>query len=671
MKSLNNLGIRQKFQIIIGITLFLLGLFLFFYFPLKQKAEMTSSLQEKAKVIAQMVAKTSAAGLIFDDASSVATQLEAFKEMSDVEFAIVLKKDGSKFSAYNENKYGKYSAKVLELTRNQAETYSSDEIVLNIYPIVSDNEKVGNVAIALSMKQIDSIVSDGRITSLIISLLIMILGLGVMRIFFNKVIYNPIKNLTSIADKLSSGDVDITINSKTEDEIGQLEKSFVSIVDSIKDQSHVAELISNGDLNTNAKVKSDKDILSKSMNKVIDTLRSVIHEIGSLTKSTAEGNSSVRGDITKYSGGYKEIIQGINETLDKMIAPIIEGIAALEKIATGDLTVRITSTYKGDHQVIKNTINTVAESLNKTLLEVDEAIAATASASHEISSSAEEMAAGSQEQSAQTTEVASAVEQMASTILQTTKNATSAAEFSKKAGQAAVNGGQVVKQTVEGMNRIAKVVGDAASTVKELGNSSNQIGEIIQVIDDIADQTNLLALNAAIEAARAGEQGRGFAVVADEVRKLAERTTKATKEIASMIKQIQKDTGNAVESIESGTKEVETGKDLANKAISALDEIIGSTNETIDVVNQVAAASEEQSSAAEQISKSIESISGVTQESASGIQQIARASEDLSNLTTNLQNLVSKFKIVTDDNGVNKNQNRKIAVGSNGKLIGS
>ena len=129
-------------------------------------------------------------------------------------------------------------------------------------------------------------------------------------------------------------------------------------------------------------------------------------------------------------------------------------------------------------------------------------------------------------------------------------------EYSKKAGSTTINGGEVVKLTVEGMNRIAKVVGDASSVVKELGNSSNQIGEIIQVINDIADQTNLLALNAAIEAARAGEQDRGFAVVADEVRKLAERTTKATQEIASMIKQIQQDTGNAVESIESGNQEV-------------------------------------------------------------------------------------------------------------------
>ena len=214
---------------------------------------------------------------------------------------------------------------------------------------------------------------------------------------------------------------------------------------------------------------------------------------------------------------------------------------------------------------------------------------------NKLSSSAEEMAAGAQEQSAQASEVASAVEQMTSTILQTTKHASTAAESSKRAGSLAKEGGEVVAQTVVGMNRIAEVVRNAAQTVQELGASSDQIGEIVQVIDDIADQTNLLALNAAIEAARAGEQGRGFAVVADEVRKLAERTTKATKEIGEMIKKIQGDTGGAVKSISLGTEEVEKGKQLADKAGKSLQEIIKGSNDVVDVVNQVAAASEEQS----------------------------------------------------------------------------
>ncbi|MBW7842621.1 MAG: methyl-accepting chemotaxis protein, partial [Ignavibacterium sp.] len=207
------------------------------------------------------------------------------------------------------------------------------------------------------------------------------------------------------------------------------------------------------------------------------------------------------------------------------------------------------------------------------------------------------------------------------------------------------------------------VVRESAETVQQLGKNSDQIGEIVQVIDDIADQTNLLALNAAIEAARAGEQGRGFAVVADEVRKLAERTTKATKEIATMIKQIQKDTNGAVESMQQGTQEVESGKTLAQKAGASLKDIINGAEQVVDIVSQVAAASEEQSSAAEQISKNIESISSVTQQSASGLQQIAHASEDLNRLTLNLQELIAQFKV--------DNSTSHFAVRQNGKLVHS
>jgi methyl-accepting chemotaxis protein len=181
--------------------------------------------------------------------------------------------------------------------------------------------------------------------------------------------------------------------------------------------------------------------------------------------------------------------------------------------------------------------------------------------------------------------------------------------------------------------------------VRELGKSSDQIGEIISVIDDIADQTNLLALNAAIEAARAGEQGRGFAVVADEVRKLAERTTKATKEIAGMIKKIQVDTAGAVSSMEQGTGEVEKGKQLADRAGASLQEIVGVSQKVTDMVTQIAAASEEQSSASEQISKNVEAISKVTGETAQGTQQIARAAEDLNRLTEKLQELTSRFTV--------------------------
>jgi len=178
-----------------------------------------------------------------------------------------------------------------------------------------------------------------------------------------------------------------------------------------------------------------------------------------------------------------------------------------------------------------------------------------------------------------------------------------------------------------------------------LGDSSKQIGEIISVIDDIADQTNLLALNAAIEAARAGEQGRGFAVVADEVRKLAERTTEATKQIASMIKGIQGETEQAVVAMNQGTHEVQSGIEYADRAGESLNSILSSTQELLDMINQIAAASEEQSATSEQISKNVMSISKVTAESTQRVEDVARTSDELARLTEHLRDLMGNFQV--------------------------
>ncbi len=339
-------------------------------------------------------------------------------------------------------------------------------------------------------------------------------------------------------------------------------------------------------------------------------------------------------DVTKVISQQKYLERSSHTLLQEM-----------EKFAEGDLTVSVKKEKDDEIGKLFDGFNKAVGNISRLIGELTEAVQATASAANQISASSEEMAAGAQEQSAQASEVATAVEEMATTIIETTKNANVAAESAKAAGEIAKEGGKAVTQTVEGMNRIANVVESAAETVQQLGKNSDQIGEIVQVINDIADQTNLLALNAAIEAARAGEQGRGFAVVADEVRKLAERTTKATKEIATMIKTIQKDTYNAVDSIQKGKDEVDSGKHLANKAGASMQEIVSAASKVLDVANSVASASEEQSSAAEQISKSIESINNVTHESASGIQQIARASEDLNRLTENLQSLIERFKI--------------------------
>ncbi len=270
---------------------------------------------------------------------------------------------------------------------------------------------------------------------------------------------------------------------------------------------------------------------------------------------------------------------------------------------------------------------------------------ALSTSSTELSSGAEKMATGAQQQTDRTQQVSTAVEEMAATIVQTSKNASEASEVATKASESANTGTEVVSQTISGMQRIAEVVQSSAGTIGDLAKSADQIGDIISVIDDIADQTNLLALNAAIEAARAGEQGRGFAVVADEVRKLAERTTKATAEITQMIKGIQKDTSSAVLSMEEGTEEVNKGRELADKAGDSLTEILSMNQRVMSMIQQIATAAEQQSTTAEEISRNVDQISSVTQETAEGATESLHESERLNKQSESLKTLVAEFKV--------------------------
>ncbi|MBI1939659.1 MAG: MCP four helix bundle domain-containing protein [Ignavibacteriales bacterium] len=515
-------------------------------------------------------------------------------------------------------------------------------------------------------------------------------------------IVKPVNVLNQAAQRIAGGELNVAVDSKNRDELGSLADSFNKMSSKISqmfedlDGMPAPVMMIDTEFNITYMNKTASNLVGKDQKALIgqkcynqfntdhcQTQNCATHKamqmraqqsaettarlngttipIQYLAKPNIDKNGKVIGamefvvDLTKSKEQEKYLDENAHKLLKEM-----------DKLSEGDLTVELNDLKTNDVvDKLFNGFNSVVKNIRNMITNVSEAVSAAASASTQISSSTEEMAAGAQEQSSQASEVAAGVEQMTSTILQTTKNASTAAENAKSAGATARDGGKIVEDTIEGMNRIAHVVAHAAETVQKLGSSSDQIGEIVQVIDDIADQTNLLALNAAIEAARAGEQGRGFAVVADEVRKLAERTTKATKEIAQMIKQIQNETSGAVDSMKKGNEEVGKGKVLAEQAGTALRNIIKGSDQVVDVALQVATASEEQSSVAEQISKNIESISAVTQQSASGTQQIARAAEDLNRLTEKLQQLVNQFNIGNYESA----EKSHLSVRQNGKLI--
>ncbi len=347
--------------------------------------------------------------------------------------------------------------------------------------------------------------------------------------------------------------------------------------------------------------------------------------------------------IAIYNGLNKK--NNCHVYLEKIEQQFADNLPLVKKFAMGDLTIRFNEVGQTEAANFFKEFNQSLSSINEMFIKIYELVEVSAELSMQISTDTESLTIGADEQNKQSLQIASAVEQMASTIYDNTKNSELASVNAGQSVDKANAGEEIVKQTVVGMQNIIKVVYDAASTIKNLGSSSQQIGEIVQVINDIADQTNLLALNAAIEAARAGEQGRGFAVVADEVRKLAEKTTKATKEISQMIMTIQSDTNAAVVSIERGSDEAEKGRILSEKSGEALNEINSMVKVTVDVINNVASANEELSTTVENISQNIQSISEVTSNSTSSIKHVAFSIDDLNRYSQNLSSYLKAFKI--------------------------
>jgi methyl-accepting chemotaxis protein len=316
----------------------------------------------------------------------------------------------------------------------------------------------------------------------------------------------------------------------------------------------------------------------------------------------------------------------------------------ISRVADNDLTARVKVRADDELGDMGKNFNRMTSNMEGMIKSVQEAVLQLTDESKSLSSSAETMSKDAEEVASQAGTVATASEEMAATSTEIAQNCNTAAQSSNNANDAALTGAAVVERTVEVMHRIAERVKDSAKSVEGLGARSDQIGEIVGTIEDIADQTNLLALNAAIEAARAGEQGRGFAVVADEVRALAERTTKATKEIGEMIKSIQNETKGAVNVMEEGVREVETGTAEAARSGEALQEILDQINTVTMQVSQMATAAEQQTATTSEITGNIHQITEVVHGTAGLARTSTEAANGLAQLAEKIQVDIRKFK---------------------------
>ncbi|MBU1100315.1 MAG: HAMP domain-containing protein [Bacteroidetes bacterium] len=481
------------------------------------------------------------------------------------------------------------------------------------------------------------------------SLVFFLLGFGILTlaiIFTANSIAEPIKRLAAgIHACADEGSLDVELDVDSNDEVGDLGRSFHRMLTSLKSKVATVDLFAHGHISAEVEIISGKDELGRSMGSMRNRIGAVIAELDNIARAVTEGDLGYSSDLSKFEGEYAKIIKGINDVIGELLIPVREASDSLSHLSQKDLTARMRGEYKGDNAKLKNSFNTAVENLETILHQVRNSSDQNLSALFEIKAIIEELVQQFEQQANQTIEASTSIEEMAHSIIDNATNAQDMSNTATKSRESAEKGGEVVKQTITGMKEISAEVNNSAHVVQELGESSKNIGEIIRVIEDIADQTNLLALNAAIEAARAGEQGRGFAVVADEVRKLAEKTTKATGEISEKIKKIQTDTKDAVTSMESAKSKTDDGIKLADEAGKALQEIVQISAELTEKVVRITSATNQQSEVSQTLSEKIEQMNSGSQSSMGKLNSIDEYLENFAQLTENVNSLNNQFII--------------------------
>ena len=580
--------------------------------------------------------------------------------------------------------------------------------------------------------------------SLYNSTITLIVVLGIMALLFmivaslviTRSITQPIQECVNVAQKIAAGDIDVMVQTESRDETGALivamknmigsiralvadanmlsvaavEGKLATRADATKHQGDFRKIVSGvndtldaviGPLNVAAgyvdriskgeipskitdSYNGDFNTIKNNLNQCIDAVNALVADANMLSVAAVEGKLATRADAAKHQGDFRKIVSGVDDTLDAVIGPLNVAADYVDRISKGEIPSKITDSYNGDFNTIKNNLNHMLDYLNETAEAANKVAQgdltatvkprsekdvlgnafakmlvnlrqltnqmhqATENINHatlNISSATTEQAATVTEQAASVAETTATVEEVRQTAEQSAERAQIVSEMAANTMGVAENGLKAVKKSEDGMFNLKEQVRNIAETILALSEQTQQIGEIIASVNDISDQSHLLALNAAMEAARAGEAGRGFAVVAGEVRNLAEQSRQATTQISSILSEIQKSANTAVMVTEQGTKSAEAGVALAQATGESISAIREHTQQVVAAAQQIAASSRQQLTGMDQITRAMEGINQAAIQSQSGMQQAELGTQKLNDLSRSLAGIVQQYKI--------------------------
>jgi methyl-accepting chemotaxis protein len=615
-------GIKLKFIVLISGICISMGLILGIYFLTRAKSSLEEQFQSRGLSLAKNIAFDSLYGLAIEDTVSLQRIAKAMEREPDVSYVIIMDASRKVMAHTDSQEVGKILSD--DLTKNVASSKgvsvisyaSGGQDLYDIgYPVVKsseqqddltkqfEGERLGTVRVGISLSSIREKVQN--LIWMTVVLVVVVISLGIVfSVFFVRIMVNPIEKMAAAAVRLSEGDFTEQLTFNSHDEIGILGNAFGQMSTSLKG-------------------------MIRRVQDVAGTVTAATEQMLASTKKVSEGSGKQAKAAEETSASVQQMNMSINN-----IAENIESLSHSAEVTSSSLTEMSVSV----NQVANNTVSLAssAEDTSASLLEMSTSIRNVVDNVNQLSTASEE--------------TATSVNEMSASIREVEQNAKQSAVLSEKVSQDAQEFGmRSIEKTIEGMERIRKMVDRSAEVINKLGQKTEHIGKILTVIDEVTRQTNLLALNAAILAAQAGEQGKGFTVVADEIKNLADRTASSTKEISQLILNVQTEAKDAVISIKDGLNSVEEGMQLSLEAKEALKKILESSQKSSQMGRGIEGATVEQVKAIRQVMESTQKVNMMIQQIVRAMQEQSRGTEQITRASENIRGITRQVKTSTEE----------------------